>query len=182
MLVFISGGVRSGKSSYGEKLADELAGGRKIYLATSEPYDSEMEARIMHHQEQRRGKGFHTIEKSRDVGELIGQINEGDTILLDCLGNLLANEMFGNEKPVSDTAARICSDIFMLNAKAANLIVISNDIFSDGCRYQDSVIEYIDELARIHIEIVKASDIAIECVFGNRIYHKTVQGRDNGFS
>lgn len=181
MLVFISGGVRSGKSSYGEELAGRMSGGRKVYLATSEPYDSEMEDRIKHHQEQRRGKGFFTIEKSRNIGELEVQIDNGDTILLDCLGNLLANEMFGESK-ADDLIKKICSDIFKLNDRAGNLIVISNDVFSDGCGYQDSVLEYIDKLAKIHIEIVKAADMAVECVFGNRIYHKDLTGRNDGLS
>ena len=63
MLLFISGGVRSGKSTLGEKFANELASGNKIYLATSKAYDEEMKQRIYKHQKDRENKGFFTIEK-----------------------------------------------------------------------------------------------------------------------
>ena len=174
MLVFISGGVRSGKSSYGESLAAEIDGGRKIYLATSIVYDEEMTRRIEMHREQRSGKGFDTIEKGRNLSEILDKLHEDDTVLLDCLGNLLANEMFGVEK--NESAKRllekIVNDICKINDRVENLIIISNDVFSDGCMYSDSVVEYIDTLAIIHREIVKIADRAIECVFGNRMTHK----------
>ena len=172
MLVFISGGVRSGKSSYGETLAAELAGARKIYMATSEPYDDEMRDRIKHHKEQRKGKGFFTIEKSRGIGELTNELEDTDTVLLDCLGNLLANEMFSADD--SNPANSIFRDISSINNKISNLIIISNDVFSDGCLYSDSVVRYIDELAELHKMIVRISDRAIECSYGNRILHKCV--------
>ncbi len=174
MLVFISGGVRSGKSSYGESLAAEIAKGRKIYLATSEPYDDEMKERIRHHREQRKDKGFITMEKSHEVGEFADELESTDTVLLDCLGNLLANEMFGENSTLAATAA-IFHDISMINNKADNLIIISNDIFSDGCQYTDSVMQYIEELAELHKLIVKIADRAIECSVGNRMMHKYVK-------
>ena len=167
MLIFISGGVRSGKSSYGEKLAETLSCGRKIYLATSEAYDEEMESRILHHKEQRRGKGFVTIERNRNIGNAAEELNGTDTALLDCLGNLLANEMFGGGDPDA-----IFGDVCRINDTVENLIIISNDVFSDGCRYSESVMRYIDKLAELHKQIVNEADVAIESIFGNYVYHK----------
>lgn len=174
MLVFISGGVRSGKSTLGEKFADELAAGRKIYLATAAVYDDEMLERIAIHKNQRTGRGYITIEKSTDIQEIVNIIKSDDTILLDCLGNLLANEMFKDEKTESkiNITEKIFKSLYAINEKAENLIIISNDVFSDGCTYSDSVIEYIDTLAKLHIKIAGISQRAIECVAGNSIYHK----------
>lgn len=174
MLVFISGGVRSGKSTLGEKFADESASGRKVYLATAEPYDEEMLCRIAIHKKQRKGRGYTTIEKSTDLQEILDDIKNEDTVLLDCLGNLLANEMFkdGNTEGERDITEKIFESVCAINEKAENLIVISNDVFSDGCIYSDSVIEYIDRLAELHIKIARISQKAIECVAGNRVYHK----------
>jgi adenosylcobinamide kinase/adenosylcobinamide-phosphate guanylyltransferase len=167
LLIFVSGGVRSGKSSYGEKLVQNLACGRKIYLATSEPCDDEMKNRIMHHKEQRRDKCFITLEKSRSIGEIAKDLNDSDTVLLDCLGNLLANEMFDGGA-IDDIFKDICS----INEASANLIVISNDVFSDGCRYSESVVRYVDKLAELHKLIVAEADIAVESIYGNYIFHK----------
>ncbi len=55
MLIFLSGGVRSGKSALGERLIERYARGRKIYLATSKICDEEMERRVARHREDRAG-------------------------------------------------------------------------------------------------------------------------------
>lgn len=174
MLVFISGGVRSGKSTFGEGLSGELAKARKIYLATSIAYDDEIFRRIELHREQRHGKGFVTIEKGTRIGDIADILVSSDTVLLDCLGNLLANEMFNEEstEPDDSIADRIFEDIQTINQKAENLIIISNDVFSDGCMYAHSVIEYIDTLAGLHRRIVEISEKAVECVSGSRVLHK----------
>lgn len=177
MLVFISGGVRSGKSTLGENISDELADERKIYLATSIAYDDEMKHRIKLHKEQRSGKGYTTIEKSRDIFDVTDDLQKDDTVLLDCLGNLLANEMFGDETllKTEDVIDRIFYGINEIYLVVKNLIIISNDVFSDGCMYADSVIEYIDALAALHGKIAEISDKAIECTAGNYIVHKDIR-------
>lgn len=177
MLIFISGGVRSGKSTLGENLTEKLADGRKVYLATSIAHDEEMIKRILLHKQQRSGKGYLTIEKSTNIGEVAFDIKNGDTLLLDCLGNLLANEMFNDKtkKEKENISRKLFSEICLLNEKAEHMIIISNDVFSDGCMYSDSVVEYIDSLAALHIKIAGISDKAIECTAGNYFLHK---GRD----
>ena len=175
MLVFISGGVRSGKSTLGEKMSGEIALGKKYYLATSEIYDDEIAERVRLHKLQRKDKGFTTVEKSTQIGDIAHLFKKQDTVLLDCLGTLLANEMFGSDKieNPNETVVRIYEDIKKINESSENLIIVSNDVFSDGCRYQDSVIQYIDALALLHWEIVELADEAIECVSGNIIKQKT---------
>ena len=174
MLVFISGGVRSGKSTLGENLTEKLSDGRKIYLATSIVYDEEMVQRVILHKKQRSGKGYITIEKSTNIGAILVDIRKGDTILLDCLGNLLANEMFSDKtmREKENVAEKIFSDICLINEKAENIIIVSNDVFSDGCMYSDSVISYIDTLALLHRKIVGIADKAIECIAGSQVIHK----------
>jgi adenosylcobinamide kinase / adenosylcobinamide-phosphate guanylyltransferase len=181
MLIFISGGVRSGKSTFGERVAEKLAlkqGGRKIYLATARIYDEEMRRRVERHRQNRAKKGYTTIEKEKKISEIAGVLKRNDTILLDCLGNLTANEMFGSElieakfNTEFTLAEKIFSDIQVVNGTAANLIVISNEIFSDGIEYESATEAYIEVLGRLHIKIAAASDIAVEAVFGSYHYHK----------
>lgn len=174
MLIFISGGVRSGKSTLGERLVSAHAGGRKIYLATSEPYDGEMAARIARHRQDRAGKGFVTVEKSRGIGEVADALEKGDAVLLDCLGTLVANEMFGGA--ISETGdslvQRIYSDIMRVNDAASTLVVVSNEVFSDGLEYGSETEEYIEALGRLHCMLANAADEAIECACGIDIKHK----------
>lgn len=176
MLVFISGAVRSGKSSLGEKLSVSLAGEhRKIYLATSRYYDQEMTERIQLHQQKRADKGFYTIDKCTDIGDVVALLRRKDTVLLDCLGTLLANEMFdGKEKTAEHQLIRdkILADLFKLQKKVTNLIIISNEVFADGVLYDKPTETYIQILAQLHIALVQAGDAAIECVYSRYQCHK----------
>lgn len=178
MLVFISGGVRSGKSSLGEKLAAAMAGeNRKVYLATAKYYDREIAERIRIHQKNRADKGFLTIDKYLSLGDLVPFLQAQDTVLLDCLGTLLANEMYERKDPDRENDPesayqRITADLEKLKDKVANLLVISNEVFSDGITYEEHIELYIRNLAKLHIKLAKASDLAIECVYAGYQCHK----------
>jgi adenosylcobinamide kinase / adenosylcobinamide-phosphate guanylyltransferase len=178
MLIFISGGVRSGKSSLGERLTLKLANARKVYLATAKPYDSEIKKRILKHQFDRKDKGFFTIEKSEALEEIMPMLKKDDTILLDCLGALLSNEMYTNlgqnldDNFIISVRKNIFNSIVLINSKVSNIIVISNEIFSDGIVYDPSIEAYIKVLGELHQQISNIADNVIECSFGNNIVHK----------
>lgn len=175
MLVFISGGVRSGKSSLGEELAAALAGeNRKIYLATSRHYDQEMDKRIEIHRQQRSDKGFLTIDQSLDVGDVVSALKAKDTVLLDCLGTLLANEMFDKEERPEPEFIRdkLWTDLLLLIHTVGNLIIISNEVFGDGIVYEGSTESYIRTLGELHCKLAQASDTAIECIYSSYQCHK----------
>ena len=91
----VTGGARSGKSSYAEDLAKKLCpdGSRRCYIATAEAFDDEMKARIAAHRKRREGE-FFTVESPIELGKAIAESQEkSDVILVDCLtvwmGNLL---------------------------------------------------------------------------------------------
>jgi adenosylcobinamide kinase/adenosylcobinamide-phosphate guanylyltransferase len=176
VLIFISGGVRSGKSTLGEQFANELSTGRMIYLATAKPYDEEMEFRIEKHQKSREKKNFITIEKSENISEIVFQ--KEDTVLLDCLGTLTSNEMFYdysldfNDEFAKKITDKIFNDIIKINLMVKNLIIISNEIFSDGKTYDKATGKYLEVLGKLHIKIAEISHTAIECAYGFHIFHK----------
>ncbi|ADY57171.1 cobalbumin biosynthesis protein [Syntrophobotulus glycolicus DSM 8271] len=176
MLIFISGGVRSGKSALGEKLAAALAKERrKIYLATARDEDKEMAERICLHRRQRADKGFISVDRSVNITGDIPFFQPEDTVLLDCLGILLANELFcadRNPRQPAVVGKRILKEIISLNRRVSNLIIVSNELFSDGIEYDRPVEDYIRTLARLHREIVLHGDIAIECVYTGYQCHK----------
>jgi adenosylcobinamide kinase / adenosylcobinamide-phosphate guanylyltransferase len=103
MLIFITGGVRSGKSSYAENRAvkvHEQLHTNLYYVATGLAEDVEMKERIKHHQHQRHYSSSHwqVIEKDKNLHELIHQFGPSDVVLIDCLTTLLTNEWFSGWK------------------------------------------------------------------------------------
>jgi adenosylcobinamide kinase / adenosylcobinamide-phosphate guanylyltransferase len=89
-LTFIIGGARSGKSNYAERLAAQ-SGQRVLYVATAQPQDEEMRARISAHQ-RRRPVSWQTRELPADVGrQLLAAPLDADLILVDCLTLLISN-------------------------------------------------------------------------------------------
>lgn len=88
--ILITGGARSGKSSYAEKLAKEL-GGRILYIATSIPFDDEMKSRVKKHRESRPSE-WDTHEGYRGLGRVIAEKGSGySVILLDCITVMVTN-------------------------------------------------------------------------------------------
>lgn len=88
--ILITGGARSGKSSYAEKLAKELEG-NVLYIATSIPFDEEMKLRIKKHKESR-PQEWDTFEGYKGLGRVItdkGRQYKG--ILLDCITVMVTN-------------------------------------------------------------------------------------------
>lgn len=110
MLHMVYGGSASGKSSYAESFALSLQGdGRLLYIATMYPYkwntteiDPEMMQRIERHRAMRADKGFDTVECYRHVEHIMAK--RQDVLLLECMSNLLANEMY--LEPDSDDGGR----------------------------------------------------------------------------
>ena len=95
MLILVTGGAASGKSEHAERLVCEKAQSR-LYLATMQPFGKSAEARIARHRALRAGKGFATVERTLDLANL-RLSRQYDGILLEDLGNLLANELFAPE-------------------------------------------------------------------------------------
>jgi adenosylcobinamide kinase/adenosylcobinamide-phosphate guanylyltransferase len=115
-LTLILGGARSGKSRYAEQAAP-LLGQRVLYVATAQPGDDEMAARIAAHREAR-PKNWTTLEADTGVGQAILQSNcEPDVVLLDCITLLAANVMARLSEPVDEAAA-----VAALNAEMEGLL------------------------------------------------------------
>ncbi|MBW2709797.1 MAG: bifunctional adenosylcobinamide kinase/adenosylcobinamide-phosphate guanylyltransferase [Deltaproteobacteria bacterium] len=93
-MTLVTGGARSGKSSYALSLAD--AAEKNVFIATAEALDNEMQQRIDRHQ-QERGDRFLTIEAPVNLAQAIRSV-EADTqlVIVDCLtvwlGNLLVKD------------------------------------------------------------------------------------------
>lgn len=161
-MTLVTGGSKCGKSSYAESLLDGFAG-TKIYIATMQPYGDEAYAAIERHRRMREKKNFITLEKYTEIHEL--EIPDGAAVLLECMGNLAANEMFGNSF-CPDPSERILRGINHINALASEFVIVSNSVGSDGTQYSEETMKYIETMAAVNAGIAAAADRVTECVYG----------------
>lgn len=160
----ITGGSGSGKSAYAEAQILALNGECRVYLATMYPYDEESRQRIARHRKMRAEKNFTTVECYRDLEKT--EIPEHADVLLECMSNLTANEMFWPEGAGSDTEEQILRGVERLRRKARNLVIVSNEIFSDGCEYDSGTKEYQRTLGKINCRLAELADRVTEVVYG----------------
>lgn len=164
MIHLITGGSGSGKSAYAEEQIMKLNGDSRIYIATMYPYDEESRQRIERHRRMRAEKRFTTVECYRNLKSV--SVPEQADILLECMSNLTANEMFWPEGAGKNTAEQILEGIQRLTEKCRNLVIVSNEIFSDGIDYGNETREYQKTLGRINRCIAASADWVTEVVYG----------------
>ena len=162
MLILISGASGSGKSSYAEARLLSLKTEKKFYIATAKIFDDEMKERVRRHKVMRAGKGFITIEKQTNLGAI--NLPSNSSVLIEALTTWLANEIFDNDP--AGAAERIKNDFHILKAKCKNLILVSDDLFSDGVIYDEVTEFYVKKLAELVIQFAAEADEVIECVAG----------------
>ncbi len=96
-LIIITGGARSGKSSYALQRGEEVSA-RRCFLATCPAVDEEMAQRIGKHRQEREGRGWHCIEEELDLAAQLGRSAEYGLVLIDCLTLWVNNLLFLAEK------------------------------------------------------------------------------------
>ncbi len=163
MKTLVIGGAASGKSEYAESLAAGCPG-TKYYIATLIPCDVESRMRIERHSTMRCSKGFETIERYTGLSELV--VPKRGTVLLECFGNLVANEMFSDGGAKQKSISEIKAGIYSLEKQCENLIIVTNDVFSDGADYSGGSKEYMDVLAAVNAAAAQSVDNVIEVVCG----------------
>lgn len=183
-LIFITGGVRSGKSSFAEKIAVKIAApnqGKLNYIATGVPFDSEMRERIKKHQHDREKGKEHwiTIEQSKSLCELEGRFHLKDVVLLDCVTTLLNNELYlANQLWDSDFLAsvqeKVITGIMTIKEQAGTMIVVSNEVLNEPVLANELVINYKKLLGHIHQRLVMEAEKAYLVEAGTPILMKEV--------
>lgn len=175
MLYVVTGGSGSGKSEYAENLALSLGEGPRIYIATMIVWDEECKKKIERHRRLRRGKNFETLEQYQDLEQV--RLEGGKPVaLLECMSNLAANELY-REQPDQDVPGKIMGGIHSLQSQCRHLVVVTNEVCSDGVLYDEGIRTYQQVLGRINREMAKLADEVTEVVYGIPVTHKSACSR-----
>lgn len=193
MLYIVTGGSGSGKSEYAEQIAVQCRnrnGGTLWYLATMRIWDDEGRKRVERHRRMRAAKGFETIERYTGLETLelrekfeepnpagldaerktdslkhweSCQVAQKPVLLLECMSNLVLNEFYDQKNGAEE---RILQGIKHLQKQCRDLIIVTNEIFSDGMTYDPESERYIQLLGRINRELGQMADSVTEVVYG----------------
>jgi adenosylcobinamide kinase/adenosylcobinamide-phosphate guanylyltransferase len=130
-MTFILGGARAGKSRFAQELAAKL-GKRVLFVATGEPLDEEMSARIKAHQRSR-PRNWKTLEVPTDVAKAMkGKIGDAEVVIIDCLTLLVSNLMGAEEANAETLEKKVNAELEKLVAfvktTKAQFIIVSNEV------------------------------------------------------
>ncbi len=184
MLYLVTGGSGSGKSEYAENLAVRLrerldpGAGRLYYVATMYSYDGECDERIARHRLMRRDKGFSTIECYCGISRV--RAGGKDVLLLECMSNLLANEMYLRSGGIKDRGDRaeeqleeiVVKPLLELAKRVGDLVVVTNEVFADGVRYDPEPEKYRALLGKGNAMLAAQAAAVVEAVFTIPVIHK----------
>lgn len=176
-LIFVTGGARSGKSSFAEGLAGDL-GEKILYVATSIPFDDEMKDRVRRHRERRPGS-WKTLEAPRDVGSRVSAEAEGfDGVLIDCVTVMIANIMLDmyedwdglGAAEINRVEARVKKEIDGLVSVISDLLVpviaVSNEVGSGVVPEYPSGRAFRDYAGRANQTLARCAGEVYLCVSG----------------
>ncbi|GAE24654.1 adenosylcobinamide-phosphate guanylyltransferase [Halalkalibacter wakoensis JCM 9140] len=180
MISFISGGARSGKSQFAEKLAVSAFHERKsrsekvslYYVATSKRSDAEMKERIRIHQ-QMRIVDWETIEEPYDFSLFLSTCTKQDVLLVDCVTIWLNNVMFNQKWGIHKIEETVDRWIKIIKEKELYVIFVSNDVNEELPHYfSREVLQYVWTLQHVHKRLVTQAEQVIQVTAGLPIFWK----------
>jgi adenosylcobinamide kinase/adenosylcobinamide-phosphate guanylyltransferase len=152
LTILVTGGARSGKSSFAEKRTKQL-GSSLMYIATSEIIDPEMEKRVAEHQA-RRGSEWQTLHAPLKLAEALSETDGKGPCLVDCLTIWLNNLIFHNEDIVVATKELIT----VLEQRSDPVVLVTNEVGSGIVPENALARRFRDEAGRMNQIISQVAD------------------------
>ena len=173
MLTLVTGGSGSGKSAFAEDRVLSFGEAKRIYIATMHPFDEESHKRIERHRKMRAGKGFETVECYTGLKKVrLPESDKDRVVLLECMSNLVANEMFREDGFHPEVSEKITEGVRNLLSQAEHVVIVTNEIFSDGILYEGESEKYKEQLGQINCNLAEMADAVVEVVYGIPVWHK----------
>ena len=160
-IILITGGARSGKSSYAEKMALSLTA-NPVYLATARVWDEEFRERVNRHQE-RRGPEWTNIEEEKELSrhDLTGRI-----VLIDCITMWCNNFFFDLNDDVDATLSAMKEEFLKFTNQDATFIFVTNEIGMGGTSTNDIQRRFTDLQGWMNQFVASQADEVILMVSG----------------
>ena len=158
--LLITGGARSGKSSFAEKQTLSY-GAPVIYIATAKAYDQEMEKRIQIHK-QRRGGEWLTVNDPIEIADTLIALDGQGVCLVECLTLWLSNLMFA-EKDVSEATSSL---IEAITARRDPVILVTNEVGSGIIPENELARRFRDEAGHLNQVVAEAVNEVYTCISG----------------
>ncbi len=168
-VILVTGGARSGKSNFAEKLCKEQ-NNNTAYIATSIPFDDEMKDRVRKHKESR-PQNWKTYEIYKDIYTIIDDISkEHKTVILDCVTLLVNNLIFMHEIDIDNSTQYEIDELekyikeqvekLLIEIKKTNLyfVIVTNELGLGGVSINKLTRVYTDIVGRINQQIAAQSD------------------------
>ena len=173
MMTVVTGGSGSGKSAFAEDKIVSFGPAKRIYIATMHPYDEESHKRVARHRKMRAGKGFETVECYTGLKNL--DFPENAVVLLECMSNLVANEMYDPSGAGENAEESILAGIRKLQKVSDDLVVDTNEVFSDSMTDNPEMEEYLKLLGKLNLRMGEMADLVIEVVYGIPVERKDIK-------
>ena len=160
MKFFITGGIKSGKSSFALETAEKFKG-EKLFIATATPFDDEMRKRIAVHKKER-GREYRTVEEPLFIQRI-----KGENIVLDCLTMWMNNLFFeGKEENWKEILSSFLDNL------GENAVIVSNEVGLGNIPLDRMSRKYNEYLAAANKLAAEKSDKVIMMVAGLPLYLK----------
>lgn len=159
-LIFILGGARSGKSYFAQELAKKL-GEKVLFVATAEPLDEEMKARIEEHRKVR-PSNWQTLELTNAIAkEIVRYFDDTEVVIVDCL-TLLVSNLLSKEADYSQAEKQVTAEINGLidctNRLTASFIIVSNEVGMSIVPENELPRHYRDLLGKVNQLVSQQAD------------------------
>jgi len=148
----VLGGVRSGKSNYAEKLAQDSK--REVtYIATAKILDEEIQKRVDHHQENRPPE-WQTIEEPIALAKTLkDNANKDRVLLVDCLTMWITNLLSHDDQTLLDNEVEALLDC--VSELPGQIIFVSNEVGMGIIPIGELTRRYVDEAGRLHQQLAQ---------------------------
>ena len=161
-MILITGGCRSGKSAFAQRIAEALPGPR-IYIATAPVTDPEMEERVRKHREARYGRGWRTVEEGIDLAGAIRRSDTSRVLLVDCLTLWISNLLYETEKRgealTEEVVADRCREVIdACGSIGGTVILVTNELGMGIVPENETARRFRDTAGRGNQEIAAAAD------------------------
>lgn len=169
MLHVVTGGSGSGKSAYAETELLRLAkqnNCKKYYIATMEPFGEETLKKIERHREMRKDKGFDTLECYVNLKGTAETMTDRPAVLLECMSNLTANEIYRSDGAGERTVDRIVDGVQELCGRCEHVVIVTNEVCSECTRDSADMVRYKKILSEVNRRLAQKADWVTEVVYG----------------